>query len=181
MKLYMIIYIIVFLFTMYKLMYEMYQHCIFYFTSTDKHKENAARRAITSQPKKSILSRNRWVTVFNYDEPVPYSNYRYSSSTSASASNYILHVSMAMSEQFFYQPIKLHLLFVWLLVWMSYKVLHFLSIDRLSVPQKNDIKPMNEDHQPLVAIMTDERYWADNYTRFWTRVVSLWSIIIFLK
>nr|XP_022331513.1 protein FAM219A-like [Crassostrea virginica] len=51
----------------------------------DKHKENAARRAITSQPKKSILSRNR-----------------------------------------------------------------------LSVPQKNDIKPMNEDHQPLVAIMTDE-------------------------
>ena len=78
--------------------------------------------------------------------------------TSASTSNYILHVSMAMSEQFFYWPIKLHLLFVWLLVWTSYKLLHFLSIDRLSVPQKNDIKPMNEDHQPLVAIMTDERY-----------------------
>lgn len=51
----------------------------------DKHKENAARRAITAQPKKSILSRNR-----------------------------------------------------------------------LSVPKKNDIIPMNEDNQPLVAIMTDE-------------------------
>ncbi|XP_048734755.1 protein FAM219A-like isoform X1 [Ostrea edulis] len=51
----------------------------------DKHKENAARRAITTQPKRSILSRNR-----------------------------------------------------------------------LTIPQKNDIKPMNNDTQPLVTIMTDD-------------------------
>ncbi|XP_061174121.1 protein FAM219A-like [Saccostrea echinata] len=51
----------------------------------DKHKEKAARRAVTVQPQRLILSRNR-----------------------------------------------------------------------LAVPQKNDIKPMNEDNQPLVAIMTDE-------------------------